>query len=166
MPFLGFELQNAHFLIQEIALLQHTLRSASVESFTQMEVLVISKEDFQRIFFNAKDGGEPDHIVFCRWVEIWSIHFIISPCAEIIYLLFIYLFEHIYTGYTYSDGICKQMLLFYNMVLSSKSKNSVNSKITVMNHITIKSRYIHIKWDKTRVTTNNNRGNLTIKRKK
>lgn len=52
---------------QEIGLLFDTLRTATVESATPMELLVIGKEDFVRIFMKAENPDEePDHVKFLR----------------------------------------------------------------------------------------------------
>ncbi|KAH3840807.1 hypothetical protein DPMN_114263 [Dreissena polymorpha] len=52
-----------------IGLLFDTLRTATVESATPMELLVIGKEDFVRIFMKADNPDEePDHIQFIKWV--------------------------------------------------------------------------------------------------
>ncbi|KAH3840704.1 hypothetical protein DPMN_114159 [Dreissena polymorpha] len=54
---------------QGIGLLFDTLRTATVESATPMELLVIGKEDFVRIFMKADNPDEePDHIQFIKWV--------------------------------------------------------------------------------------------------
>ena len=55
------------FLLQEIGLLFNTMRTATVESATSMELLVIGKEDFERIFLKSEDpDAEPDHLKFLR----------------------------------------------------------------------------------------------------
>ena len=53
---------------QEIGLLFDTLRTATVESATPMELLVIGKEDFVRIFMKAENPeDDADHIKFLRY---------------------------------------------------------------------------------------------------
>ncbi|KAJ8297712.1 hypothetical protein KUTeg_024243, partial [Tegillarca granosa] len=55
----------------EIGLLFNTLRTATVESATPMEVLVIGKEDFNRIFMKAEDPEvEPEHVTFLREIPL------------------------------------------------------------------------------------------------
>ena len=62
-------LQLPLYCLQEIGLLFNTLRTATVESATPMELLVIGKEDFIRIFMKADNpDDEPDHIKFLRCV--------------------------------------------------------------------------------------------------
>ena len=51
---------------QEIALLHHSKRTATVESANHMALLSIDRADFFDIFFNMRDGEEPDHVTFCR----------------------------------------------------------------------------------------------------
>jgi len=51
---------------QEIALLYRLRRTASVESVSNMTLIVIRGEDFKDIFINAKNG-EPEHVTFLRW---------------------------------------------------------------------------------------------------
>ena len=56
-------------VLQEVALVQHSERTATVESVTSMQLLVVSREDFMDIFFSSGgEGSEPDHISFCRLV--------------------------------------------------------------------------------------------------
>ena len=52
---------------QELALLYRKQRSASVESATNMTLLVIRREDFMEIFVRTADGKEPEHITFLRY---------------------------------------------------------------------------------------------------
>ncbi|KAL4230434.1 hypothetical protein ACF0H5_010816 [Mactra antiquata] len=53
----------------EIGLLFDTLRTATVESTTPMELLVVGKEDFVRIFMKAENPDEePEHVKFLRKV--------------------------------------------------------------------------------------------------
>ncbi|XP_052281761.1 uncharacterized protein LOC127879129 [Dreissena polymorpha] len=57
----------------EIGLLFDTLRTATVESATPMELLVIGKEDFVRIFMKADNPDEePDHIQFIKKIPFMS----------------------------------------------------------------------------------------------
>ena len=54
-----------------------TLRTATVESATAMELLVIGKEDFIRIFMKAEDpDDEPDHIKFLKYDNGYFIYII------------------------------------------------------------------------------------------
>ncbi|XP_053399136.1 uncharacterized protein LOC123556796 isoform X2 [Mercenaria mercenaria] len=61
----------------EIGLLFDTLRTATVESATPMELLVIGKEDFVRIFMKAENpDDEPEHIQYLRkipFMKEWPI---------------------------------------------------------------------------------------------
>lgn len=51
----------------EIALLHHSMRTASVESLTKMQLLVIDRDDFANIFMmEGQDGGEAEHISHLR----------------------------------------------------------------------------------------------------
>ncbi|XP_022325597.2 uncharacterized protein LOC111125771 isoform X3 [Crassostrea virginica] len=54
----------------EIGLIFNTKRTATVESATSMELLVIGKEDFNRIFMNDNDEEESEHVKFLRQVPI------------------------------------------------------------------------------------------------
>ncbi|WAQ99451.1 CNBD2-like protein [Mya arenaria] len=57
----------------EIGLLFDTLRTATVESATPMELLVIGKEDFVRIFMKAENpDDEPEHIKFLKQIPFIS----------------------------------------------------------------------------------------------
>ncbi|KAK2192128.1 hypothetical protein NP493_38g06019 [Ridgeia piscesae] len=59
----------------EIALLYRLRRTASVESVSNMTLIVIRGEDFKDIFINAKNG-EPEHVTFLRgikFLERWPI---------------------------------------------------------------------------------------------
>ena len=48
-----------------------TLRTATVESATPMELLVVGKEDFVRIFMKAENpDDDPDHVKFLKYVFI------------------------------------------------------------------------------------------------
>lgn len=59
-------LTRAYSQIQEIGLIFNTKRTATVESATSMELLVIGKEDFNRIFMNDNDEEESEHVKFLR----------------------------------------------------------------------------------------------------
>lgn len=53
--------------IQELALLHHTRRTATVVSEDVVQLLVIGKEDFFQIIMGlSPDGSIPDHIQFLR----------------------------------------------------------------------------------------------------
>ncbi|XP_061164366.1 uncharacterized protein LOC133173402 isoform X1 [Saccostrea echinata] len=54
----------------EIGLIFNTKRTATVESATSMELLVIGKDDFNRIFMNDNDEEESEHVKFLRQVPI------------------------------------------------------------------------------------------------
>ncbi|XP_063412960.1 uncharacterized protein LOC134695604 isoform X5 [Mytilus trossulus] len=57
----------------EIGLIFNTKRTATVESTTPMELLVIGKEDFNAIFMHADDQDEEaEHVKFLRQVPILS----------------------------------------------------------------------------------------------
>ncbi|XP_076118214.1 uncharacterized protein LOC143085631 isoform X2 [Mytilus galloprovincialis] len=57
----------------EIGLIFNTKRTATVESTTPMELLVIGKEDFNAIFMHADDlDEEAEHVKFLRQVPILS----------------------------------------------------------------------------------------------
>ena len=56
-------------LLQEVALVHHTERTATVETVTHMQMLVVSREDFLDIFFSPEESGEPEHVQFCRCVK-------------------------------------------------------------------------------------------------
>ena len=54
-------------LLQEIGLIFNTTRTATVESTTPMDLLVIGKEDFNAIFMKAEDHDEEaEHVKFLR----------------------------------------------------------------------------------------------------
>lgn len=59
-------LTRSYSQIQEIGLIFNTKRTATVESATSMELLVIGKEDFNRIFMNDNDEEESEHVKFLR----------------------------------------------------------------------------------------------------
>lgn len=59
-------LTRVYSQIQEIGLIFNTKRTATVESATSMELLVIGKEDFNRIFMNDNDEEESEHVKFLR----------------------------------------------------------------------------------------------------
>ncbi|XP_033742463.1 uncharacterized protein LOC117328939 isoform X2 [Pecten maximus] len=55
----------------EIGLIFNTLRTATVESASSMELLVIGKEDFNRIFMKAENPDEEaEHVQFLRQVPL------------------------------------------------------------------------------------------------
>lgn len=67
--FFIYSICKKYLFSQEIGLLFNTLRTATVESATVMEVLVIGKEDFEKIFLKADNpDDEPDHLTFLRLV--------------------------------------------------------------------------------------------------
>lgn len=54
--------------VQDIALLHNVERTATVESHTEMSLLVIGRDDFLRIFLQRDDNGrfQPEHFTFLR----------------------------------------------------------------------------------------------------
>lgn len=74
---------HSSFLLQEIALLQQSERTASVESVTPMDLLVIGRSDFERIFLNMQDGKDPEHITFCKENIRFLEHFPMEKCREV-----------------------------------------------------------------------------------
>ncbi|EDO49748.1 predicted protein, partial [Nematostella vectensis] len=51
----------------DLAILKNCTRTATVVSKVPIHLLVISREDYQRIFMGrSQDGMEPSHIKFCR----------------------------------------------------------------------------------------------------
>ncbi len=67
-------------LLQELALLHHSVRTATVVSQDTVQLLAIGRDDFFDIFINRNVFDDvPDHIKFIRWnnfailcSECWS----------------------------------------------------------------------------------------------
>ncbi|XP_013408854.1 uncharacterized protein LOC106172612 [Lingula anatina] len=53
----------------EVALMHHSPRSATIESMTPMQLLVVGRTDYINLFSGESVNGEPAHIAFCRNVE-------------------------------------------------------------------------------------------------
>lgn len=51
---------------QELALLHHSKRTATVTSQDTVQLLSIGREDFFDIFMSGSEGDMPDHIRFVR----------------------------------------------------------------------------------------------------
>lgn len=58
-----------HIDTQELALLHHSTRTATVVSQDNVQLLAIGRDDFFDIFMSGQGPGEiPQHIAFIRWV--------------------------------------------------------------------------------------------------
>lgn len=92
----GYENETVGRLVRgqsfgEVALLHHSKRTASIESVSKMNLLVIARDDFLDIFYSSKEDNEPEHVKFCRsisWMKTWPIHLMMEHPKECIFHYF------------------------------------------------------------------------------
>ncbi|XP_032223288.2 cyclic nucleotide-binding domain-containing protein 2 isoform X2 [Nematostella vectensis] len=142
----------------DLAILKNCTRTATVVSKDPIHLLVISREDYQRIFMGrSQDGMEPSHIKFCRTLDFlidFPVDMLIDKPSNCMFHYFrrgtvIVKDSHISEWvYIVVSGTCEVMMELESATprLKGKQLNGTVPKVEMLAYLTedrfAKSRYV------------------------